>query len=223
MKRFITSAFLHILIAVALTSGCTVQSNALFPPKNDEPTKIIYLVNHGWHAGIILKCIDIPDNGWPKLPAFAGVEYLEIGWGDKDYYTTPEPGLSVAVKAALLPTSSVLHLVGFHGSPANYFPHSEIIRIELSSTGFDHMILHISKSFTRDEAGQVIPLESGRYGKSRFYASDEIYHLCKTCNTWTAGTLQAAGCPVGSSLTVNGLVSQARGFGEVIQAAPGHQ
>lgn len=223
MKRLIASWVLLILIAVALASGCTVQSNALFPPKNDEPTKIIYLVSHGWHAGIVVKCSDIPDNGWPKLHAFTGVEYLEVGWGDKDYYTTPNRGLGVAVKAALLPTSSVLHLVGLYSSPDKYFPHSEIIRIELSSSGFDHMILHISKSFTRDEAGQAIVLGSGLYGNSRFYASDEIYHLFKTCNTWTVDTLQAAGCPVGFSLTVNSLMSQAREFGRVIQTAPGYQ
>ena len=220
MKRFITSQFLLILIAMALTNGCTVQSNALFPPKNDEPTKTIYLVSHDWHAGIVVKRSDIPDHGWPELHAFAGMKYLEIGWGDNDYYTTPDPGLYVAVKAAFLPTSSVLHLVGLYSSPDKYFPHSEIIRIELSSSGFEQMILHISKSFTRDEAGQAIVLGSGLYGNSRFYASDEIYHLCKTCNTWIAGTLQAAGCPVGFALTVNGLMAQARDFGRMIQTAP---
>lgn len=224
MKRFITFAFLLMLTAVFLTGGCAVQStNAVFPPKNNEPTKIIYLVSHGWHAGIVVKRTDITENALPKLHAFTNVEYLEIGWGDKDYYTTPNPGLSVAVKAVLLPTSSVLHLVGFHSSPEKYFPHSEIIRIELSTPGFDQMILHISKSFSHDEAGQVIPLGSGLYGNSRFYASQEIYHLCKTCNSWTAGTLQAAGCPVGSTPTVNSLMSQTRGFGKVIQAKSGHQ
>ena len=215
MRRLIAKALLFIMVTLA--NGCTVQSNALFPPQKDEQTRIIFLVSHGWHAGIVLKRTDIMQSAWPKLHTFAHMDYLEIGWGDRDYYTSPAPGSGLAVKALLLPTSSVLHLVGFRGPPESYFPYSEIIMLELSAPGFEKMVRHISKSFSRDKFGSAVPLGHGNYGCSRFYASEETYHLFKTCNTWTATILQSAGCPVNPSSTVNGLMSQVRKFGEVIQ------
>ena len=214
MRWLITKLLLFFM--VTLTSGCIVQSNTLSPPKKNEHTRSIFLVSHGWHAGIVLKRIDIQQSEWPKLHAFTHIDYLEIGWGDKDYYTSSDPGTGLAAKALLLPTSSVLHLVGFRGPPEIYFPYSEIIRIELSVPGFEQMVHHISKSFSRDASGSAVPLGVGNYGYSRVYASEETYHLCKTCNTWSATILQAAGCPISHTSTVNGLMSQARRFGEVI-------
>lgn len=208
-----------LLISATLTEGCAVQSGPVFPPKEDTPTTTVLLVSHGWHAGIVLQQPDIKEQSWPRLPVFTDAQYLEIGWGDREYYTASDPGPGAAVKAALLPTSGVLHIVGFHVPPAVFFPFSEIIAIELSQTGFNRMIAHITKSFNRDDGGRVIPLGKGLYGTSRFYASRETYSLCKTCNTWTAATLQAGGCPIDSSYTVDGLMQQARALGTVIQPA----
>lgn len=215
MKRQITRLLLFIFMI--LTTGCAEQSNVLFPPKKGEQTRTIFLVNHGWHAGIVLKRSEIRLASWPKFQAFTHMNYMEIGWGDRNYYTSPDPGPELAAKALLLPTSSVLHLVGFQGSPENYFPYSEIIRIDLSVPGFEEMVHHISKSFSRDQYGSVIQLGSGFYEYSQFYASEETYHLCKTCNTWTATVLQTAGCPVTRASTANGLMTQARRLGKVIQ------
>ena len=204
-------------VIVILVNGCAVQPNALFPPQEDEEKKIIFLVNHGWHAGIVVKRSDIMYSDWPKPDVFADMDYVEIGWGDRAYYTSPDPGSGLAAKALLLPTSSVVHLVGFRGQPENYFPYSEIVKLQLSVPGFEKMIRCISKSFSRDKSGSAVALGYGNYGTSQFYASEETYHLFKTCNTWTETILRSAGCPVNSSITVNGLMSQVRRFGEVIQ------
>lgn len=214
MRLLITRLVLFFM--VTLTIGCTVQSNTLFPPEINEQTRTIFLVSHRWHAGIVLKRIDIRQSEWPELHAFTNIDYLEIGWGDKDYYTSSDPGTGLAAKALLLPTSSVLHLAGFRQPPEIYFPYSEIIRIELSVPGFEQMVHRISKSFSRDASGTTVPLGPGKYGYSQFYASEETYHLCKTCNSWSATILQTAGCPISHASTVNGLMSQARSFGEVI-------
>lgn len=206
-----------LLITVALAEGCIMQPCAEFPPEADEQTRTIFLVSHGWHAGVVIKQDDIRHSDWPELRPLVYMEYLEIGWGDRDYYTSPDPGPGLAVKALLLPTSSVLHVVGFRGPPESYFPNSEIISLELSYPGFEQMADHISQSFSRDKYGSAVDLGPGNYGDSRFYASEETYHLCKTCNTWTAAILQEAGCPFTHTSTVSGLMSQARNFGKVVQ------
>jgi uncharacterized protein (TIGR02117 family) len=212
-----------LLLAVSCCA-CAVPVRDAPKPSEHEPRNTIYLVSHGWHAGIVLRRADIPDSVWPALEDFPDAQYLEVGWGDMDYYQTPDPHMGLILKAALLPTASVLHIVGFSGTVPAYFPFSEIIRIELPSTGFEHLSHAIAESFARDKAGNITQLGSGLYGNSRFYLSRESYHLLNTCNVWSARMLSAAGLPItpATATRVENLMSQARQFGTVLQSRPEH-
>ena len=211
-----------ILFLAVSCSTCAAPIRETLAPSESEPRKTIYLVNHGWHAGIVLRRADIPDNIWPKLGNFPDMEYLEVGWGDKDYYQIPDPHLGFILKAALLPTASVLHIVGFNDHVPAYFPYSEIIRIELSSAGFERLSRTIASSFALDKAGNTTSPSPGLYGNSRFYLSRETYHLFNTCNVWTARALRTAGLPItpATATSVGNLMSQARKFGVVVQSEP---
>ena len=92
-----------IILMSALLLACASPPSDLFPPGPNEPSKTIYLVSHGWHAGIVVKRADIPPGTWPQHNDFPEAEYLEVGWGDKDYYMTPEPHFGITLKAGLLP------------------------------------------------------------------------------------------------------------------------
>ncbi len=211
-----------ILFLAVSCSTCAAPVSETLAPSESEPRKTIYLVNHGWHAGIVLRRADIPDNIWPKLGNFPDMEYLEVGWGDMDYYQIPDPHLGFILKAALLPTASVLHIVGFNDHVPAYFPYSEIIRIELSSAGFERLSRTIASSFALDKAGNTTSPSPGRYGNSRFYLSRETYHLFNTCNVWTARALSTAGLPItpATATSVGNLMSQARKLGVVVQSEP---
>ncbi len=211
-----------ILFLAVSCSTCAAPVRETLAPSESEPHKTIYLVNHGWHAGIVLRRADIPDNIWPKLGNFPDMEYLEVGWGDMDYYQIPDPHLGFILKAALLPTASVLHIVGFNGHVPAYFPYSEIIRIELSSAGFERLSRTIASSFALDKAGNTTSPSPGLYGNSRFYLSRETYHLFNTCNVWIARALRTAGLPItpATATGVGNLISQARKFGVVVQSEP---
>lgn len=218
MQTRLKSVFVMLLLMVLL--ACSAPPKGLFPPASDEPFKSIYLASHGWHAGIVIKRGDIPTGVWPEHNDFPDAEYLEVGWGDKDYYMTPDPHFGITLKAGLLPTDSVLHVVGFSGSVTRYFSRSEITRIDLSYEGFARLCRYISNSYARDEADKVQALGPGLYGKSRFYLSRETYHAFNTCNVWTARGLRNAGCPLvpASTLTVDELMTEVASFGTVIQA-----
>ncbi len=211
-----------ILFLAVSCSTCAAPVRETLAPSESEPHKTIYLVNHGWHAGIVLRRADIPDNIWPKLGNFPDMEYLEVGWGDMDYYQIPDPHLGFILKAALLPTASVLHIVGFNDHVPAYFPYSEIIRIELSSAGFERLSRTIASSFALDKAGNTTSPSPGLYGNSRFYLSRETYHLFNTCNVWTARALRTAGLPItpATATSVGNLMSQARKLGVVVQSEP---
>jgi len=203
------------MVAVVAFVACSAPVKGLFPPAEGEPTRVIYLVSHGWHAGIVVERADIPQDVWPEQGDFPESDYLEVGWGDRDFYQTSQPHWGLVLKAALWPTSSVLHVTGFSALVSAYFPDSEIVRIELSSPGFERLCRYIANSYSRDASGHAVVLGSGLYGKSHFYLSREFYHGFKTCNVWTARALRAAGCPLTPAFTirVESLMSQARGFG----------
>lgn len=208
------------VVCLVVICGTGAMSGAeMLAQAAENPRKMIYLVNHGWHAGIVLQRAEIPDGLWPAAGEFPDAEYLEVGWGDKDYYQTPDAHLGRILMAALLPTSSVLHVVGFNGPVQAYFPNSEIIGIELSSAEFENLARTIGASFARDKAGKIRSLGHGLYGNSRFFQSRETYHLFNNCNVWTARMLRSAGLSItpASSTTVESLLSQARKFGLVLQ------
>ncbi len=213
---------LYLPLLLLVVAACSAPVKGLFPPDENETAKSIFLVSHGWHAGIVVKRTDIPDGVWPEQNDFPESEYLEVGWGDRRFYQGPEPNLWTVVKAALLPTSSVLHIVGFSGPVPEYFPASEVIKIELSNKGFEKVCRYIADSYAKDESGNAIPLGPGLYGNSRFYLSGETYHGFKTCNVWVAKALRGAGCPITPALSirVESLLSKARTFGTVIQSKP---
>ena len=207
------------LTFICLFSGCAASSNKDCPADKHTSAHTIYLVSHGWHVGIVVETSDIPDEAWPAHKTFADARYLEIGWGDRDFYQASSPGISISLKAILLPTPSVLHIVAFNNSVTSHFPHSKIISIPLSAPGFQHLIAHIANSFDKDSTGNSVPLEPGLYGVSQFFRSRDSYHLFKNCNNWVAKALYTAGCPMSPSLaiTADSLMSQAQSFGTILQ------
>jgi uncharacterized protein (TIGR02117 family) len=184
-----------------------------------DPRRRVYLVSHGWHTGIVVRRADIPTGVWPESEDFPGAEYLEVGWGERDYYQTREPGVWLTFKAALWPTPSVLHIVSFSGPVSSYFQHSEVIELELTQSGIEHLSGFVHDSFDRDGAVRSGQLGRGLYGHSAFYPAREKFHLFNTCNVWTARVLRAAGLPFTpySAITTDSVMSQARQFGKTIQ------
>jgi len=214
MKRLLVAV---ICTALSACAGPEIKTD--LPTGPDEPARTIYLVNHHGHAGISIRRSDIPDAIWPEKRDFPDVKFLEVGWGDRDYYQMQNHHWTVAVKAALLPTASVLHIAGFNEPVSAYFPYSEIIEIQLTEPGFERLCHYMATSYARDTAGNSVPLGTGLYDNSRFYLSRETYHIFNTCNVWVARALRTAGCPVTPAFTItsNSLMSSVRSCGKVIQ------
>lgn len=217
--RFAMRALAPLLAILAACGACAAPLLKNSPPPGEgSPAIAIYLVSHGWHTGIVVKRADIPEGLWLERRDFPQAEYLEVGWGDREFYRSADPGLWVTLKAAFWPTASVLHVVGFRGPSAEYFRGSEVIELALPRAGFERLVRYVHDAHARDGA-RAAPLGPGLYGDSRFYPARETFHLFRTCNVWTARALRAAGVPVRDAITMEGLMSQARGLGTVIQPA----
>jgi uncharacterized protein (TIGR02117 family) len=204
---------------LGMAGCCTTPRPGLFPPSEGSLTRVVFVVEHGWHAGIVVAWRDVPPGILPPLPTLPAREWLEIGWGDHDFYRTPDAGVGLALKAALVPTASVLHITSFSGRVEQYFPGSGITRLELTPAGLEALLHHVAASFARDGDGSARDLGRGLYGESRFFASRERYHLFKTCNVWTARALHSAGIPIraASTFTTSALMERLRPHGELVQ------
>jgi uncharacterized protein (TIGR02117 family) len=193
--------------------GCTSSQSNL--PNAYEPSRVIYVIGHGWHTSLVVQRADIPDGLWPTHHDFPQATYLEIGWGDKDFYQAKEPSFGLALRAAVKSTGSVLHIVGFTLPPEEYFPTSDVFAVRLSPSGLAALSTFIHTTYKRDAQGHTIALGQGWYGDSKFYLAEGQYHLFNTCNNWIAQALQVAGAPINSAsaMTAGNVLSQVRRFG----------
>lgn len=166
----------------------------------------LYVINHGWHTGLAIRRGDIPDGLWPEHRQAPPGEYLEVGWGQREFYQTRDPSLLQALGAALWPQPSVLHLVGFNGQVTAKFSNSEVIGLPLDAPAMAQIVRYISDAYERDADGNVKRMGQGLYGDSRFFAGRENFHLFRTCNVWTARALRLAGCPVGAGITADNVM-----------------
>lgn len=204
---------LLLVLLLLLSAACSgANKNARLP---EEPHASIYVVNHGWHTGLIVRRADIPAGLWPESGDFPGADYLELGWGDWDYYQANDPGLWLTLKAAFWPTASVLHVVGIRGNLFDRFGGFEIIRLDPGSLGFAELAAFIDQSFARGGKARALAIGPGLVvGHSYFYVAHGRFHLFNTCNGWTARALEAAGYPMGifRPLTADQVMAKARPF-----------
>ena len=211
------------ILAIAfiwVCSACVGPIEGLYPPKVNEHTISAYVANHNnWHTGIVVRRQDIPRGIWPENDDLGDFNSLEVGWGDRDYYQAEDPTKWIAIKAALWPTQSVLHVVGFNLPVDKFYPEAEIIEIELSSQGLEQLSRYIQDSYARNDSGQVIKLGPGFQENSRFYLARGKFYLPRSCNIWTAKALRAAGCPITPlyAVTAKNVMRQASKFGKTIK------
>ncbi len=207
------------LAAYAVTPIAPASSTVLTEPASAART--LHVVSHGWHTGIVLRAADVPADAWPARTDFPDAQYLEVGWGDRDYYQATDPGAWLALKATFWPTPGVLHVVAFDGAVERYFGAAEVIELTVSEAGLQRLIKHLRASHELDAAGRPVVLGPGLYGRSRFYASHERFHLFKTCNVWVASALREAGLPVTPSINASALMARLRALGRVHRASTG--
>ena len=203
------------LLGLFLLCSACAEPTKTFPfPRQGEPSASIYLINHGKHTGLGVRRADIPQGLVPETGDFPAADYLEMGWGDWDYYQAGDPGLWLTLKAALWPTASVLHVVGVKGAVTERFAGYEIVRLDVPRSGFVRLATFIHRSFARDGAAKAGPIGPGYGRDSLFYPARGKFHIFNTCNGWTARALEAAGYPMGlfKPFTAEQLITKARPF-----------
>ena len=184
-------------------------------------THRIFVLGSGYHTGLVVRARDVPQAAWPARRDFPDADYLELGWGAREYYRRVDPGISLAVRALFTPSASTLRAMPVAGSPVHVFRDSLLIELQLSPEGFQGLVEFVRRMYELDADGRAIVVPSEHRDGSRYYASPLTFHAFENCNVWTARALAAAGLPVRpeTAVTADLLVHQVRPLGVALPAA----
>lgn len=200
-----------VVLALILTLfGCATASA---PPRGEGGDwRSFYVVNHGLHTGLVIARSDLLQVLPALAEAFRDGDFVELGWGDEDFYRAPQATLSLALRALFGSTATVLHAVRIDGDPRRRFATSEVIEVRVTENGYRRLLAFVAKTFTHSAAGTLAALGPGLYGESRFYQAEGSYSLSYTCNTWVAEALAASRCPMSPAtvITAGSVMSQLR-------------
>ena len=190
------------LIGVFLLTDCSSVRQAELPVEKVEAAETIYVTRRGWHTGILLPSTAL-DPLFPSIiKQMPRATHVAFSWGDRRYFMAGEGTLGLAIRAALFPTQSVVHVEGYNWLPQRYINSENVLPMHLSEEGLRLMIDYIRESFERDSRQQIIPLRQNEEGMSHFYLSHITYWGTRTCNVWTARALAKAGVDIHPALSL---------------------
>src|SRR5438876_9603835 len=119
-----------LALAVALVgAGCGSATHVGLDTAPSIVARPAYVVSHGWHVGLVLRHDEFAAASPRGRSAPAG-EYVEVGWGDGDFYPAARGTLALALRAAFRSRSSVLQVVGFDGPVGEMVPGSRFPQLE---------------------------------------------------------------------------------------------
>src|SRR5688572_3710073 len=182
-SRFLSLMIFATLVFFALAhAGAARAANAWTCSPEEKRCRTVFIIHDSWHAAIVLRKDDLSIATLPELADFPDPSFVELSWGDKDYFPNPDSGFFMALKAAFWSSGSVLHLVGFDGEVRGFYPKAEVVEMRMSAPAYDRLIAFISASFARPpDRGRAQAL-AGLYSYSRFYPSTLHFSLLNTCN-----------------------------------------
>jgi uncharacterized protein (TIGR02117 family) len=202
LKAVSTTVKVTCILTLWFSTGCAAPATQWKCQDSAPSCRTAYVIHDSWHAAIVLSKNDLPEQTIPELADFPAAQMIEFSWGDQDYFPNPNSGFLTAIKAALWSSGSVLHLVGFAGELKKVYPGAEILRLDISSSAFDHLVSYIAQTFRRPAPDKPAPASAGLFPNSRFYPATRQFSLLRTCNTWVAEALSSAGLPLSSRLVI---------------------
>jgi uncharacterized protein (TIGR02117 family) len=197
-----------------LLTACSAPIMEINSHAAGENAKRVFVVHNNWHAALIIRKADLTHGTVPESNQFPEAEYLEMSWGDRDYFPATEEGVGLALRAAFWSRGSVLHVVGFKGSVRDNFSDGEIIEIAVSREAFQRLSQFVSRSFSREDPSIPAQSQPGLVSYSRFYPAVGRFSILRTCNTWIAEALKSAGLDIrpGYVVTAASLARQLRPY-----------
>lgn len=184
--------------------------------QEQEDAHTIYVSSLSWHTGIVVPAESFPDSLWRKGHNYADAHYLEIGWGDADFFTDEGFNLWYALKAAFWPTPTAIQIRPIYRNVENFYSNTDVAKIEISDEQMQRLTSYLVEELELDENGKIIPAKENS-GKN-FYKGSSSYYFPKNSNVWAARALKEAGFSISPiwHQTTGQVVKKAGKIGEII-------
>lgn len=201
---------------ISLWCGCSLQSVAtssepglhrLACAEAQHATQVIYVVNLGWHSGVVINGDTIREHA-TTLAFISRGRWTEFGWGDSDFYRSSGYSWWRGLQALTASRATALHAASFEEAPERFFAEAEVFQVAVSEIAVKSLVDYVEQSLDVAD-GDADRLGPSLYGTGGFYAAKGRFSIVNTCNTWTAGALIAAGCAVEKNLSRAGTLSRA--------------
>jgi uncharacterized protein (TIGR02117 family) len=181
---------------VASEIGTRVAVNGSADP--DAGDIHVYLVSNGVHVDVWVPA-QRQERDWVSwLPTEVPLRshgYVAFGWGDREFFlevpTWDDLTVAVALRGALLPTRSAMHVLAFSGPPR---VGDRVHRLSITAQQYADLVAFIDSGFRLDADGRPVLLDHPGYqSNDRFFDGSSRYHLLNTCNVWTNSAVKAMG------------------------------
>lgn len=203
----------YFLLPVLLLSGPLAKAF-----QEPEKEHVIYVSSISWHTGIVVPAYSLPDSIWREDHDYSDAAYLEIGWGEADYYPNEGFNLWYAFKSVFWPTSSVVHINPINMQVENYYYDTDVVRMEIDDEELEDLSHFLLETLKLDENGKIIPVADGKRMNSYFFESSQKYYFPKNSNVWAARAIESAGFSINPIWyqTTGCLLNKAENFGELV-------
>ena len=204
----LSTAVLLLLLVIAVLASMKGGDPALYPAKSDEQSVRVLVIGHGLHSGLIIRVNDVAranaSQGLSALGSltarFGAFDWMEVGWGDANFYRFAPSLLDVSaamlLKALFSPgNASVVHIVGVQDPLNVSFPKADILQMDLSEQGFAALAKSLDQAFLKSGEGAAIDAGPGLYGPSRFFEGRHEFGAWNVCNHFVNGLLRVGGLP----------------------------
>lgn len=179
-------------------------------PQTSMPTAVadseytIYLVKISWHTGIVFRTDEIDTTIWKSLNNFKDFKYVDVGWGDKDFYQAPGFEIDLAVKALFIKTESTLRVAGINRQIEDYIKYTDFAeKIHMNREEYNRLCRFIQSTYKlKNNSPQILSEPHG--GSVKFYLASGYYTIFNTCNTWVAKGLKSAGYNIDDNIILSG-------------------
>lgn len=199
----------------------TINNNHLFSSDSTEKSNNVYLIKSRWHTGLIFKVDDIAINNIVALKLFRNFNYVDIGWGDRDFYQSPKDfDLYLAFKALFIPTESVVRIEGYNYGIEDIISYSDYcIKFQFNNNELTNLLKFVDSTFSRGDKNKLIITLKRAGGNIIFFKSKYSYHVFETCNKWVAKGFVAAGFDISPTwvITAENLFWEVKKYGKVIR------
>lgn len=201
------------MILPTIIAGCTRREPNRLAHAPAAPGMVsVYVVAHGYHTSLAVRAPDVPVPAWPERRDFPDADFLELGWGEREYYSRENPGIALGFRALFIPSKSAVEGIALNGPIDRALPESEIVELHIPQRHFERMVEFVRRTHEFDAHGRPIVIATAKHERGIFYASPLTFSAFHNCNVWTAEALREAGIRLrpASAMTAALLLRQVR-------------